>query len=369
MSTATAITAAKSDDHRDEAASAAAALTAGDGGAVAGESFDAAVALADLCKAGADPLRLRVLRLLRHEALGVSELCELLDVRQPALSHHLKLMSQCGLLHSQRDGNHIFYRRHDVPGDSSLAQMQRALFSAADTLALEPALESRRETLQLRREQNSRDFFRHNAERFRQQQDLIAAPERYAEVVTATIDGINSATKQLALEIGPGDGWLLPALAKRYDKVIALDNAAEMLAQSQQRIDDAGISNVDLIEGDTGSAALAGISADLVVLNMVLHHTPDPSRTLAEAAATLKPGGVLLITELCEHGQGWARESCGDLWLGFAPEQLQAWAADAGLTEGAAQYLAQRNGFTLQVRLFYAIARLRGTLSKNTIKE
>jgi ubiquinone/menaquinone biosynthesis C-methylase UbiE/DNA-binding transcriptional ArsR family regulator len=354
MSTATAITAAKPDDHTGESGVASAAFTAGDVNGIAEQPCDAADALADLCKAGADPLRLRVLRLLRHEALGVSELCELLDVRQPALSHHLKLMSQCGLLDSQRDGNHIFYRRHDLLGDSSLAQLQRALFVAADTLMLEPALESRRETLQHRREQNSRDFFRHNAERFRQQQDLIAAPERYAEAVTATIDALEGAPTQLALEVGPGDGWLLPALAERYTNVVALDNAAEMLAQSQQRAEAAGIDNVDFIEGDTGSEALAGIRADLVVINMVLHHTPEPSRTLAEAAATLKPGGVLLITELCEHGQGWARESCGDLWLGFAPQQLQTWAAAAGLSESAAHYLAQRNGFTLQVRLFQA---------------
>jgi ArsR family transcriptional regulator len=113
---------------------------------------------------------------------------------------------------------------------------------------------------------------------------------------------------------------------------------------------------VRFIEGDTGCASLTEVQADIVVMNMVLHHTPDPARTLREAAATLAPGGALLITELCEHGQGWARENCGDLWLGFAPEQLQAWAAEAGLAASAAHYLAQRNGFTLQVQLFQAPA-------------
>ncbi|MDA8962435.1 metalloregulator ArsR/SmtB family transcription factor, partial [Congregibacter sp.] len=70
-------------------------------------SLDAAphaeAVLAGLCKAAADSLRLRVLRLLRHDAMDVSELCTVLDVRQPALSHHLKLMSAAGLLSSQRD--------------------------------------------------------------------------------------------------------------------------------------------------------------------------------------------------------------------------------------------------------------------------
>ena len=92
--------------------------------------------------------------------------------------------------------------------------------------------------------------------------------------------------------------------------------------------------------------------ANLAVMNMVLHHTPDPAATLREAAAALAPGGALLVTELCEHQQGWARENCGDLWLGFPPEQIEAWAKDAGLRELASSYLAQRNGFKLQLRLF-----------------
>lgn len=311
-------------------------------------------ALADLCKAGSDALRLRILRLLRRDALGVSELCELLDVRQPALSHHLKLMSRAGLLDSQRDGNHIFYRRRDLPGDEADSQLQRAIFAAADTLPLDSALQRRGRELQQRRERNSLNFFRHNAERFREQQDLIAAPGRYADAVAVTLDSLADAPRVLALEVGPGDGWLLPELGRRYQQVVALDNAAEMLAQSRRNAVQAGCENIAFIEGDTASPAVSALRSDLVVINMVLHHTPDPARTLREAAATLKPGGALLITELCEHGQGWARENCGDLWLGFSPEQLQAWAFDIGLEETTSHYLAQRNGFRLQVRLFRA---------------
>ena len=82
--------------------------------------------------------------------------------------------------------------------------------------------------------------------------------------------------------------------------------------------------------------------------------TPKPQVTLREAARALRPGGALLVTELCEHQQGWARENCGDLWLGFAPEQLTQWADTAGLRETASSYLGQRNGFKLQLRLFAA---------------
>ena len=61
---------------------------------------------------------------------------------------------------------------------------------------------------------------------------------------------------------------------------------------------------------------------------------------LADVAAALKPGGVLLLTDLCAHDQAWTREACGDLWLGFEPEELARWAADAGLAQGESVYLA-----------------------------
>lgn len=309
-------------------------------------------ALASLCKAAADPLRLRVLRLLRRDAMGVGELCEVLDVRQPALSHHLKRMSAAGLLDAQRDGNHIFYRRRELALHAPFAALQQALFGASDALSLGAALQARRDALQRRREANSRHFFRDNIERFREQRDLIAAPDRYAPAVREAIDTLHGEARRQALEIGPGDGWLLPHLARRYARVIALDNAAAMLDAAR---DFAGeLDNLRFVLGDTRHPALTGLEADLVVLNMVLHHTPDPAATLREAAAALAPGGALLITELCEHAQGWARESCGDLWLGFAPEQLDAWAFAGGLRETASSYLGQRNGFKLQLRLYSA---------------
>ena len=61
---------------------------------------------------------------------------------------------------------------------------------------------------------------------------------------------------------------------------------------------------------------------------------------------------MLVVTDLCQHDQDWARDACGDLWLGFDPNDLATWAERAGLQEIAGTYLAQRNGFQVQVRLF-----------------
>lgn len=309
-------------------------------------------ALASLCKASADPLRLQVLRVLREDSFGVSELCALFAIRQPALSHHLKVLAGAGLVATRREGNSIFYRRSSLGRLPELEPLRSCIFDSVDRIELPATVARRLAQLYDRREENSRNFFRDNAHKFRQQQDLIASYEQYADTVAQMLRDAPLARRRIALEVGPGDGAFLLELAPRFERVLALDNAALMLAQARERAAAAGLDNVEFIHGDTGSDRLDGVAADCAVINMVLHHTPSPGRILQDVAAHLAPGGVVLVTDLCRHDQGWARENCGDLWLGFDPRELGAWARDAGLEDIASVYLAQRNGFQIQVRLF-----------------
>lgn len=309
-------------------------------------------ALASLCKASADPLRLQVLRVLREDSFGVSELCAIFAIRQPALSHHLKVLASAGLVATRREGNSIFYRRNGLGQQPGLEALQSSIFATVDRLELSAAVAGRLDELHRQREENSRNFFRDNATKFRQQQDLIASYSQYADTVAQMLQDAPLPRHDTALEVGPGDGAFLLELAPRFRRVVALDNAEVMLSQAQERTATAGLANVEFIHGDTTCAELAGLQADCIVINMVLHHTPDPGAILRDVAARLAPGGAVLLTDLCRHDQGWARENCGDLWLGFEPEQLTAWAQAAGLVEVSSVYLAQRNGFQIQVRLF-----------------
>ncbi|QIB65520.1 ArsR/SmtB family transcription factor [Kineobactrum salinum] len=309
-------------------------------------------ALAALCKASADPLRLQILRVLRKDSFGVSELCTLFDIRQPALSHHLKVLASAGLVATRREGNSIFYRRSELGQQAGLDAVQQQIFEVLDDTALTPELSQRLLLVQQQREDNSRHFFQHNAHKFRQQQDLIASYEQYAATVAQVLDDAPLPQTGTALEVGPGDGAFLAELSPRFRHVVALDNAATMLARARATAAAAGLTNIEFIHGDTAHPALAKLQVDCVVINMVLHHTPRPWQILRDVAACLAPGGVLLLTDLCRHDQAWARENCGDLWLGFDPEELAGWAHDAGLMDIASIYLAQRNGFQIQVRLF-----------------
>jgi len=306
--------------------------------------------LTALCKAGGDPLRLNVLRALASDSFGVLELAQMFAIGQSGMSHHLKVLAQAGLVATRREGNAIFYRRAlagtQVPG----GRLHAALLDEVDTLELPVEVQSRMALVQRQRAAASEDFFLRMAEKFRAQQDLIAGLPQYRESLLALLDKLDFGRTASALEVGPGDGGFLPDLARRFERVTALDNNSAMLELARQLCVKERLANVELHLAD--ALGEQELQADCVVVNMVLHHFTDPAGALKQLARRVQTGGSLLITELCSHNQGWAREACGDLWLGFEQEDLATWATAAGLVPGESLYVGLRNGFQIQVRHF-----------------
>ena len=301
-------------------------------------------------KAAGDELRAQILRILQRDAFGVLELSRIFGIRQPAMSHHLKILSKAGLVAFRREGTCVFYRRSYYEQDG-LDLLRQQIFAQLDQSTIANKIEAGIETVHLERAESSRAFFRNNAERFRKQQDLIASYGQYGDSVLELIDELHLPNTHTALEIGPGEGDLLPELAARFHKVIALDSSAEMLDRSKTLAEGENTANIEFVLGDIGSLEKP-IQADIITLNMVLHHLAQPADTLKVIRDLLNDSGVLIVTELCQHDQDWAHTACGDLWLGFCPEELRMWANDAGFDEGQSIFLSQRNGFRVQLRQF-----------------
>ncbi len=309
-------------------------------------------------KAAADPLRIQVLRLLAQDSYGVTELARVFAVKQSGMSHHLKILSQAGLVATRREGNSIFYRRA-LARYSEFADLLVALFEQIDQLQLNSEIETRLAQVRADRVASSQAFFNDNSEKFRSQQDLIAAYPVYAEPVTEFIEHSLAGRKQVAVEIGPGQGEFLAVLSPLYQQVIAFDINQAMLEQAASTIDRAGFTNVTLhIDDGCGLADMLAddnanlVTADLVVANMVLHHVPSPVTMFEQVQNVLASGGSFVITDLCLHDQNWARDACGDVWLGFDPDDLKSWAKNSGLEIGQSIYFALRNGFQIQIQQF-----------------
>ncbi|WP_339528108.1 metalloregulator ArsR/SmtB family transcription factor [Pseudomonas mucidolens] len=306
--------------------------------------------LAALCKAGGDPLRLNVLRALANDSFGVLELARIFAIGQSGMSHHLKVLAQADLVATRREGNAIFYRRALPHSEQLGGKLHAALLEEVDNLALPADVQSRIAEVHGQRAAASQDFFSRVADKFRAQQDLIAGLAQYRESVLALLDKLSFNAHATALEVGPGDGGFLPELARRFEQVTALDNSPAMLELARQVCERERLGNVRLQLADALNNV--GLQADCVVLNMVLHHFAAPADALKQMAALLQPGGSLLVTDLCSHNQSWAREACGDLWLGFEQDDLARWATAAGLAPGESLYVGLRNGFQIQVRHF-----------------
>ncbi len=65
--------------------------------------------VADVFKQLSDITRLRIFWILSHDEECVINIAAMLDMSSPAVSHHLRIMCDSGLLVSRRDGKEVYY--------------------------------------------------------------------------------------------------------------------------------------------------------------------------------------------------------------------------------------------------------------------
>ncbi|MDX1977774.1 MAG: metalloregulator ArsR/SmtB family transcription factor [Pseudanabaenaceae cyanobacterium bins.68] len=82
----------------------------------------------------ADPLRLEIIHLLRHQELCVCDLSDRLAIAQSKLSFHLKILKQAGLLQSRQDRKWVYYRL-DLTGFAELDHYLQAIAQVSSPVA------------------------------------------------------------------------------------------------------------------------------------------------------------------------------------------------------------------------------------------
>ena len=68
-----------------------------------------ALELADIFKALGDETRLTIVQLLVGRELCVCDILDSFVMSQPAISHHLKILRQAGVVRDKREGKWIYY--------------------------------------------------------------------------------------------------------------------------------------------------------------------------------------------------------------------------------------------------------------------
>ena len=63
--------------------------------------------LVKIFKALADQTRQDILELLAEEEMNVTSICRAFQISQPTVSHHLKLLTESGLIRSRKESRHL----------------------------------------------------------------------------------------------------------------------------------------------------------------------------------------------------------------------------------------------------------------------
>lgn len=282
-------------------------------------------ALAGL-RAAAEETRLRILALLAGGELSVSDLTDILGQSQPRISRHLKLLVEAGLVERHREGAWAFFRLSDRGGPArTLRPMLGCLDESDDVLAEDRA---RLDAVRAQRARSAQAFFARLAPEWDRLRSLHAPEDK---VQGAVLEALGGKPVRNLLDLGTGTGRMLQLLAPRAERAVGLDASHAMLSVARANLERAGLTRVELRQGDIYAPPFGRGSFDLVVVHQVLHYLDDPARALAEAARLLAPGGRLLVVDFAPHGLEFLRESQAHRRLGFAREQVADWLTEAGL--------------------------------------
>ncbi|MFM2151960.1 MAG: hypothetical protein RL199_395 [Pseudomonadota bacterium] len=290
------------------------------------ETADAIPAL----RALADATRLQVLRLLAEGPFNVGEMQEVLDLGQSTLSHHLKVLTEAGLLECRREGRLSWYAWLDElpPAEAALRS-----FVLAHARELPDASRARLGRVFDARGERTRRYF--EAPSFGTASTIQRTPAPAVDVLGTMLGRLPA--DGLVVDLGTGAGRLLAKLRQRARRVIGVDQSPGMLAEAHRRVREEDWRDVELRLGTLEHLPLADAEADAAVAHQVLHHVARPESVVLEAHRVLRPGGTLVIADYLPHEREQMRDEYADLWLGFAPELLVRWFEEAGFEEVRAE--------------------------------
>jgi ubiquinone/menaquinone biosynthesis C-methylase UbiE/DNA-binding transcriptional ArsR family regulator len=276
----------------------------------------------------ADATRLRILRVLDRQELGVAELCDVLQMPQSTVSRHLKVLADLGWVRARRDGTTHLYRTLLDEFDPaarrlwlvSREQIDRWATTAQDQLRLQRLLQRR---------SSSQSFFAGAAAQWDNLRAQLYGNHFSSAAGLALLD-----QNMVVADLGCGTGPISAELAPFVGRIIGIDNSQAMLKDARRRLAD--FPNVELIRGELTSLPIETASCDAALVVLALTYILDPATAIAEAGRILKPGGKVVIVDLLPHDRDDFRRQMNQHWPGFDLEQVRRWSSEADLRITAA---------------------------------
>jgi 2-polyprenyl-3-methyl-5-hydroxy-6-metoxy-1,4-benzoquinol methylase len=132
---------------------------------------------------------------------------------------------------------------------------------------------------------------------------------------------------EVVLDLGSGGGIDVLLSARRVGptgKAYGLDMTDDMLALARRNAAEAGVTNVEFLQGRIEAIPLPDASVDVIISNCVINLSADKGQVLAEAFRVLKPGGRFAVSDVVVRGAVPAavRRSM-ELWVGCVAGALE----------------------------------------------
>lgn len=274
----------------------------------------------------ADPIRCRLLLVLDQQELTVSEVCAVLQLPQSTVSRHLKILGNSGWVISRRDGTSRKYiaildREDKAAGvlwDLVREQVSKGASVQQDRIRLADILATRRA--------KSQSFFTSAAAHW----SLLRRDLFGTQFELAALPALLN-PQWVVGDLGCGTGQTTAAIAPFVGRVIAVDDSEAMLEAAKQQL--GSLKNVELRHGRLEALPLEDESLDAAILILVLHHLPEPQRSINEVGRVLRPGGSCLIVDMLPHDRDDYRQEMGHLWLGFSESRIDRWFESAAISK------------------------------------
>jgi SAM-dependent methyltransferase len=119
------------------------------------------------------------------------------------------------------------------------------------------------------------------------------------------------------VDLGAGTGQFTLAAAEVCERVIAVDVSPVMLARLTEKVEDRGLTNVELVRAGFLSYAHQRTPADLVYSRFALHHLPDFWQAIAliRAGEMLRAGGALRLWDVVYSFEPGDAEHRIEAWI------------------------------------------------------
>ena len=282
--------------------------------------------IVEILKAAGEPTRLRLIALLSHGDLTVTDLTDILGQSQPRISRHLKLLAEAGLVDRYQEGAWAFFRLSQ--GGAAVTLVRRLLETADPADPVFARDDERLRVLKKIRADKAQAYFSRNAAEWDAVRRLHVSE---AEVEAKLAAMIGPEPVDAFLDLGTGTGRILQLIEGLYRRGVGVDASRDMLAVARANLDRAGITKASIRHGDIFNLPLERDEFDVVTIHQVLHFLDEPEAAVAEAARMLAPGGRLAIIDLAPHALEHLRDEHAHIRLGFSHQTLSEWLEKAGL--------------------------------------